>query len=62
MPPAPERMEGPWSGEKMARVWSAILAELNVGLAPDARLFVAERAAPYAVAPNPYDGDAFHNW
>ena len=33
-----------------------------VGLAEDARLFVPGRVAPYAVKPDPYDGDAFHNW
>ncbi len=62
MPPAPADVDGPWNGEKLARAWSSILTELNVGLAEGARLFVPVRVAPYAVKPDPYDGDAFHNW
>ena len=48
--------------EEKTRVWSSILTELNVGLAEDARLFVPGKIAPYAVNPDPYDGDAYHNW
>ncbi len=62
MPPAPAGVDGLWNGEKLARVWSSILTELNVGLAEDSRLFVPGKVAPYAVKPDPYDGDAFHNW
>lgn len=62
MPPAPESVDGLWNGEKLSRVWSSILTELNVGLSEDARLFEPEKVVPYAVKPDPYDGDAFHNW
>ena len=62
MPPAPDSVDGLWNGEKLSRVWSSILTELNVGLAEDARLFVPGKVAPYAVKPDPYDGDAYHNW
>ena len=62
MPPAPESVDGLWNGEKLSRVWSTILNELNVGLAEDSRLFTPGKVAPYAVKPDPYDGDAFHNW
>ena len=62
MPPAPESVDGLWNAEKLSRVWSSILTELNVGLAEDSRLFAPGKVAPYAVKPDPYDGDAFHNW
>ena len=62
MPPAPESVDGLWNGEKLSRVWSSILTELNVGLGEDSRLFAPGKVAPYAVKPDPYDGDAFHNW
>ena len=62
MPPAPDSVDGLWNGEKLSRVWSTILNELNVGLAEDSRLFTPGKVAPYAVKPDPYDGDAFHNW
>ena len=62
MPPAPESVDGLWNAEKLSRVWSSILTELNVGLGEDSRLFAPGKVAPYAVKPDPYDGDAFHNW
>ena len=46
-------VKGLWNDEKILRVWSAVLANLGVPLAPD---------TPYLPGIDLYDGDAFHNW
>ena len=46
-------VKGLWNDEKILRVWSAVLANLGVPLAPD---------SPYIPGIDLYDGDAFHNW
>ena len=46
-------VKGLWNDEKILRVWSTVLANLGVPLAPDT-LYIPNL--------DTYDGDAFHNW
>ena len=46
-------VEGLWNDEKLMRVWSIVLTNLGVALAP---------SSPYVPDLDAYDGDAFHNW
>ena len=46
-------VKGLWNDEKLMRVWSAVLDNLGVRLAPE---------SPYIDNLDLYDGDAFHNW
>ena len=46
-------VKGLWNDEKLMRVWSAVLDNLGVHLAPE---------KPYIDNLDLYDGDAFHNW
>lgn len=75
---APEGIDGLWNQEKVARVWSAIFNNMNIGLGKDLQLFTASRMrhntiaidgadssdawSPYIDTLDFYDGDAFHNW
>ena len=46
-------VKGLWNDEKILRVWSTVLTNLGVPLAPE---------SPYIPDLDAYDGDAFHNW
>ena len=46
-------VKGLWNDEKILRIWSTVLDNLGVRLAPE---------TPYIPDLDTYDGDAFHNW
>ena len=41
---APDQIDGLWNSEKVARVWSAIFTNMNIGLGKDLKLFRAAKS------------------
>ena len=41
---APDAIDGLWNPEKVARVWSAIFSNMNIGLGKDLKLFTAAKS------------------
>ncbi len=58
---APEQVDGYWNEEKIARVWSTILNNMNIATGKDLKLFTPGWK-PYIEKLDLYDVDAFHNW